>query len=239
MQLVLQFTFNVYYEIFLLFLLGRTLFGIYPHNKNKYFNHVAFQLCHLPRKTIYSLPGITATRCKTYSSESFSRFPVPTTDSLPDDIKTTFEEVEEKVDMNIIYTCHFYECNIKIQFLDHMTQRVIWQWVIPYCLCIVSVSGRTYMAMGYPILFMHNVCRWWYIYVVVRKCFHEPIKTKLVIIITGWPSARYMFSFLSDIHHRNKRPTGVFYFLYLEHLFFNQVFFSRYVHIKLLLWDES
>ena len=87
---------------------GTPLFGIYPYNKNEYSNDVSFQLCLLPRKTIpvYSLPRITATRCKTYSSESFSRFPVPTRDSLPDDIKTTFEEVEEKVDMNIIYVCH-------------------------------------------------------------------------------------------------------------------------------------
>jgi hypothetical protein len=68
---------------------------------------VSFQLCLLPRKTIYSLPGITATRCKTYSLESLSRFPVPTRDSLPDDIKTTFEEVEEKVDNNLYYCSLF------------------------------------------------------------------------------------------------------------------------------------
>jgi hypothetical protein len=45
--------------------------------------------------------------CKTYSLESLSRFPVPTRDSLQDDIKTTFEEVEEKVDNNLYYCSLF------------------------------------------------------------------------------------------------------------------------------------
>ena len=81
-------------------------------------------MCLLPRKTIlvYKLPGVTATRCKTYSSESFSRFPVPTRDSLPDDIKTTFEEVEEKAGFipNVFKTLSYRPDELKafIQYHD-------------------------------------------------------------------------------------------------------------------------
>lgn len=55
-----------------------------------------FKLCGLSGKAKHNSLSIITARHKTYSLEPFSRFPIPEKNSLPDDVKKTFQEVEEK-----------------------------------------------------------------------------------------------------------------------------------------------